>query len=307
MSEKGVEKTKIENTYAEASTGFYCRIIVTAYNEEILREAASNATAMPSEVIGKGRLDCGIEKWLSEEETPDNRKGAVLQFWKQLDRTKLPEESVKLFEKELSYRIRQGILVKLSTAVFDALSVKAEGKIDMMEKVGHYCGGGYERERQYCGRIVIVLPIMVPDFIIERYIGYAKGVSGGNFWYMCRTMEAAFEAGKKALKAISKVDGVIAPFGICSAGSKVDSSGAITNYPYCPSLKEELGKESRAPEGVNYIPEIVISGISIEAVKKAMRAGIEATLTNNDVVKISAGNYDGKFGDHNIYLHELFP
>jgi formylmethanofuran--tetrahydromethanopterin N-formyltransferase len=60
------------------------------------------------------------------------------------------------------------------------------------------------------------------------------------------------------------------------------------------------------PEGVNCIPEIVINGISLEAVKKAMRAGIEAALTVKNVLRISTGNYDGKLGDYKIYLRELF-
>ena len=303
-----VAKARIEDTYAEAFTGLYCRVIVTADDEETLKKAADDATAMPSEVIG--RLEGGIEKWLSEKETPDNRKGAVLQFWKGLDRTKPLEESVKRFEKELSYRIRQDILVKPFTAMFDALSVGAEGKMDMMERVGH-CGDGYEWEEQRYGRNMIAVPIMVPDFLIERHIGYAKGVSGGNFWYMCRTKKAVVDAGKRALEAISQVDGVVTPFDVCSAGSKTETRfpliGPTTNHPYCPSLKQKLGKESHVPEGVNYIPEIVVNGISIQAVKKAMKAGIEAVLTVDDVVGVSAGNYGGKLGDFKVYLRELFP
>jgi formylmethanofuran--tetrahydromethanopterin N-formyltransferase len=51
----------------------------------------------------------------------------------------------------------------------------------------------------------------------------------------------------------------------------------------------------------------VINGVSLEAVKKAMKAGIEAALTVKGVVKVSAGNYGGKLGDYKIYLRELFP
>jgi formylmethanofuran--tetrahydromethanopterin N-formyltransferase len=303
-----VAKAKIEDTYAETFTGLYCRVIVTADDEETLKKAADDATAMPSEVIG--RLEGGIEKWLSEKETPDNRRGAVLQFWKGLDRTKPLEESTKRFEKELSYRIRQDILVKPFTAMFDALSVDAIGKMDMIERVGH-CGDGYEWEEQRYGRNMIVVPTMVPDFLIERHIGYAKGVSGGNFWYLCRTKKAVVDAGKSALEAISQVDGVVTPFDVCSAGSKTETRfpliGPTTNHPYCPSLKQKLDKESHVPEGVNYIPEIVVNGISIQAVKRAMKAGIEAVLTVDDVVGVSAGNYGGKLGDFKVYLRELFP
>ena len=300
-------KTIIENTYAEAFSGLYCRLIVTADDQETVKKATEDATATPSGVIG--RLDNGIEKWLHRTETPDNRKGAVLQFWKGLDKGKPLEDIVGRFEKELSYKIRQDILVKPFTAVFDALSVKPLGKMDMMERVGH-CGDGYEWEKKLYRRNMIVIPIMVPDFLIERYIAYAKGIAGGNFWYLCKTKKAVMDAGKKALEAISKVEGVITPFDICSAGSKTETKfpliGPTTNHPYCPSLKQKLGKESAVPEGVSYIPEIVINGISLKAVKDAMKNGIKAALSVEGVVKISAGNYGGKLGDYKIYLRELF-
>jgi len=303
-----IKKTLIEDTYAEAFDGLYCRVVVTADDEETLRSAAEDATATPSGVIS--RVDSGIERWLGEEETPDKRKGAILQFWKLLDKGKPLEDLVRRFEKELSYRIRQDILVKPFTSVFDALSVRPEGKIDMMERVGH-CGDGFEWEEQLYGRNMIIVPIMVPDFLIERYIGYARGISGGNFWYMCETKKAVMDAGRKALEAISRIEGVITPFDVCSAGSKPETHfpriGPTTNHPYCPSLKHKLGVTSKVPENVNYIPEIVINGVSINAVKKGMRAGIEAAINVSGVLRISAGNYGGKLGKYKIFLKEILP
>lgn len=302
-----VRKDLIEDTFAEAFDGLYVRIMVTADDEETSRKAAEDATATPSAVIG--RLEGGVEKWLSGKETPDKRRGAMLQLWKGLEKGKPLESVVERFEKELSYRIRQDILVKPFTSVFDALSVKPEGRMDMMERVGH-CGDGFEWEKQLYGRCMIVVPVMVPDFLIERYVGYARGVSGGNFWMMCRTKKAVREAGKAALKAIGKVEGVITPFDVCSAGSKTETKfpliGPTTNHPYCPSLREKLGRESLVPDGINYIPEIVISGVSMRAVKDAMKVGIEASLTVDGVVKVSAGNYEGKLGEYKIHLRELF-
>lgn len=303
-----IKKAEIEDTYAEAFDGLYCRVIATADDEETLKKTAEDVTATPSGVIG--RVDSGIERWLSERETPDRRKGAILQFWKGLDKGKPLEDLLRRFEKELSYRIRQDILVKPFTAVFDALSVKPEGKMDMMERVGH-CGDGFEWEEQLYGRNMIVVPIMVPDFRIERYIGYARGISGGNFWYLCKTKEAVMDAGKKALEAMSRIEGVITPFDVCSAGSKTGTHfpliGPTTNHPYCPSLKQKLGDASKVPENVNFIPEIVINGVSMKAVKDTMKAGIEAALSVDGVIKVSAGNYGGKLGEYKIYLRELFP
>lgn len=235
-------KATIEDAYAEAFEGLYSRVMLTADDKETLRKAADDATATPAVVIG--RTEGGIEKWLKKDETPDGRMGAILQFWGRIDKEKPFEKSLERFEKELSYRIRQDILVKPFTSVFDALP-KVEGKLDMMERVGH-CGDGYEWEEKRFGHRMIIVPIMVPDFQIERHLGYARGVSGANFWFMCKTKKALSEAGKKALKAIHEVEGVITPFDVCSAGSKTETKfpliGPTTNHPYCPSLKKKLGQ-----------------------------------------------------------------
>jgi formylmethanofuran--tetrahydromethanopterin N-formyltransferase len=303
---KMTAKAEIENTYAEAFAGIFCRVIVTADDEHTLRSAAEDATATPSVVIG--RVEGGVEKWLSENETPDRRKGALLQFWGGINRETPLTELLNKFETELSYRIRQDILVKPFTAVYDALQ-NAEGKMDMMERVGH-CGDGYEWMENRHGREVIVVPLMVPDFVIERYLGYARGVMGANFWVMCKTKEAVKQAREKALEAIRQVDGVVTPFDVCSAGSKPEtrfpSIGPTTNHPYCSSLKPKLGTVSLVPDGVRYVPEIVINGVTMEAVKQAMKAGIKAVLNVDDVVRVSAGNYGGKLGEFKIKLLELF-
>ena len=298
---------EIEDTYAEAFDGLYFRVMVTADDRGILRKAAEDATATPSIVIG--RIEGGVEKYVSKKETPDGRLGAILQFWAGLDKSKSLDETLRKFYREFSYRIRQDILVKPFTTVFD-LCPYPIGKVDTMERIGH-CGDGYEWTEKLYGREMIIVPIMVPDFRIERYLGYGRGVTGGNFWYMCRTKRAVIKAGRKALEAIREIEGVVTPFDICSAGSKAETKfphiGPTTNHPYCPSLRMKLGEESKVPEGVNYIPEIVINGITLDAVKEAMKAGIEAASEVEGVVRISAGNYGGKLGDHKIFLRELFP
>jgi len=297
---------EIEDTYAEAFEGLYFRVLVTADDEETLKKAAEDATATPSIVIG--RIEGGIERYLRKDETPDGRLGVILQFWAALEKDKSLNKVIRKFYKEFSYRIRQDILVKPFTAIFD-MCPDPIGRVDAMERIGH-CGDGYEWIENLYGREMIIVPIMVPDFKIERYLGYGRGVTGGNFWYMCRTKEAVMEAGKRALEAIHKVEGVVTPFDICSAGSKAETKfpeiGPTTNHPYCPSLRKRLKSKSKVPEGVNYIPEIVINGITLESVKKAMKVGIEAASKVDGVVKISAGNYGGKLGDYKIYLRELF-
>ena len=62
--------------------------------------------------------------------------------------------------------------------------------------------------------------------------------------------------------------------------------------------------ETQLPGDVGCVYEIVIDGLTLEAVRQAMRVGIEAAV-GEGVVRISAGNYGGKLGAHHIRLHEV--
>ena len=290
---------KVEDTFFEAFEGKYVRALITGSNEKIVRRAAFDSTSTPSAVIG--RVEGGVEGFLSGDETPDGRPGAVVQYW-------LGGDDVKKFAFELSYRLRQDILVKPFTRIFDYSDKESDEYIEMMDIVGH-CGDGYEWIVEEYGRKMINVPIAVPDFQIEEKFKLNDGIMGGNFWYLCSTPEAVLEAGEKALEAIENVEGAIAPFDICSAASKPETNypeiGPTTNHVYCPSLKDKLGDESKVAEGVNYIPEIVFNAVDEDSMNAAMKAAIDATLDVDGVIGISAGNYDGKLGDKKVNLLDI--
>ncbi|WP_286009104.1 formylmethanofuran--tetrahydromethanopterin N-formyltransferase [Methanobrevibacter woesei] len=290
---------KVEDTFFEAFEGKYVRALITGPNEKIVRRAAFDSTSTPSAVIG--RVEGGVEGFLSGDETPDGRPGAVVQYW-------LGGDDVKKFAFELSYRLRQDILVKPFTRIFDYSDKESDEYIEMMDIVGH-CGDGYEWIVEEYGRKMINVPIAVPDFQIEEKFKLNDGIMGGNFWYLCSTPEAVLEAGEKALEAIENVEGAIAPFDICSAASKPETNypeiGPTTNHVYCPSLKDKLGDESKVAEGVNYIPEIVFNAVDEDSMNAAMKAAIDATLDVDGVIGISAGNYDGKLGDKKVNLLDI--
>lgn len=288
----------VDDTYCEAFDGIYSRIIVTAKHKWLLKRAAYSATALPSTVFGEA--EGGIEKWLSPKETPDGRLGAVCQIWVQKSK-----KFLDVLMREMGKRIRQGILVVPTTRVFNATD--SDNTFDAEINVGR-CGDGYEWEEEMWGRKVIRVPIMFGEFVIERYIGYAEGIAGGNIWYFCESEEAALEAGEAAVEALKNVDGVITSFDICSAGSKPETKypeiGPTTNHYFCPTLKDKI-PDSKVPDGVKSIPEIVINGINREAVEKAMYVCMDVVSRIDGVVRISAGNYEGKLGQHKIYLKEV--
>lgn len=291
---------EIDDTYCELFDGLFLRIIVTARDDSRLRMAALNATSLPSTVFDEA--EGGVERWLDEEETPDGRKGAIIQIW-----VRGGEDAVENLEYQSAKRIRQGILVVPTTSIFNALESNSNGYIDVMDRIGH-CGDGYEEVRRYHSREVIAIPLMMGEFLIERRLGYARGVMGGNIWFFCKTEDAAIEAGDRAVEAIRDVDGVITPFDVCSAGSKPETNypeiGPTTNHLYCPILRDRIG-DSKVPDGVLSIPEIVIDGISIEAVKEAMIAAVYAIEDVKGVIRVSAGNYGGRLGRHRIYLRDI--
>jgi formylmethanofuran--tetrahydromethanopterin N-formyltransferase len=78
---------------------------------------------------------------------------------------------------------------------------------------------------------------------------------------------------------------------------------ASTFAEYCPTLKDKLGEQSRVPNGVQSIMEIVIHGSSLQDVAAATYAAINAALEAPGLIRISAGNYAGRLGKSFIYLH----
>jgi formylmethanofuran--tetrahydromethanopterin N-formyltransferase len=291
----------VDDTYCEAFSGIYTRFIITAGDLKRLKRAAYLSTALPSTVFGKS--EGGIEAWLDPTETPDGRIGAVVQIW-----VNDIKDSDRILASELGWRIRQGILVVPTTSVFNAL--ESGTSIDMMAPVG-YCADGYQVEEERCGRQAIVLPLMMGDFIIERHLGMARGVMGGNVWFFCDSVDTALKAGDRAVEAVDGVEGAVSTFDICSAGSKPvypgqahPEVGPSTNHPYCPTLKGKI-PDFAVPDGIESIPEIVINGVDEKAVGNAMKAAMYAASGVQGVTRISAGNYDGKLGKFRIYLKDL--
>lgn len=313
---KKINKVNVDmNAYAEAFSGKYIRAIITADNEKMLKFAAERTVALPSTVVG--RPEGGIECYLNTRETPDGRSGAMIQLWMGEN---TPQEK---FEREISLRIRQGTLVVPGTAIFDACESPNE-VYDTMRTVG-YCADGFQEVVLRNGRNMIEVPIMAPNFFIEKEFGIGRGVSGGNLWFYIDDSrpvpETMSELWDKALTAVDRTPGAIHSFGICSAGSKVGSImadtlagtpeggaykalGPSTNHLLCPTLKGKVAG-SLVPEGIASIPEIVINGVDKEAVMDAMRNTIYAVSNIAGLSLVSAGDYGGSLGKYKIYLKDL--
>jgi len=159
-------------------------------------------------------------------------------------------------------------------------------------------------------RKVWKIPVMEGTFVVEDMFGAAEAVAGGNLIILAKDRSAGLQAAEEAVSAIkARASQVILPFpgGICRSGSKAGSLKyklkASTNHPYCPTLKP-LVDDTQVPEGVNCVYEIVIDGLSVEAVSKAMFEGVRAAAGVSGVVRISAGNYGGKLGPYKAFLKD---
>ncbi|MHA1913142.1 MAG: formylmethanofuran--tetrahydromethanopterin N-formyltransferase [Promethearchaeota archaeon] len=296
--------TLIEDTYCEAWEALCVQLMVTAQDAEFLNRAVNAFTALPSTVFGDA--EGGIVRWLSEEETIDGRLGAIVQLWV----TGTGKKATAKFYDQLGKRMRQGILVVPTTAVFDFYPNPVKMKFNMMDNVGH-CGDGYEWVIKKYNRNLISVPIMMGyDFLIEEEISYAPGVMGGNLWLFCDTVNSGIKVGREAVNIIAEIDNVCTTFDICSAGSKPETNfpeiGPSTNHPFCPTLKTKIPPEEfKVPKNVLSIPEIVFNALDIETIEITMSKVIEGIAEMDGLIKISAGNFGGKLGKYKIFLREL--
>jgi len=147
------------------------------------------------------------------------------------------------------------------------------------------------------------------EFVCEDRFGSQKGVGGGNLLFCGKTQVSALTAAKAAVRAIRDVPDAMLPFpgGIVRSGSKVGSRykklKASTNDAYCPTLRPLVKTE--LPDGCQAVYEIVIDGLSFDAVQAAMRAGLHAACQVPGLLHVTAGNYGGKLGKHHFHLRDL--
>jgi formylmethanofuran--tetrahydromethanopterin N-formyltransferase len=294
-----VNSVLIEDTFAEAFPMTAARVLVTADTLHWARTAGQSATGYAASVIGCD-AEAGIERELSPEETPDSRPGVSLLFF---------GFSRDALAKAVTNRVAQCVLTCATTACFNGL----EGEAGKSIKVGgtlRYFGDGWQISKLLEGKRYWRMPTMDGEFLCEETFGTVKGVGGGNFLILGETQAQALAAAEAAVEAIHKVPGVILPFpgGVVRSGSKIGSKykglKASTNDAYCPTLRG--GVESKLPDGVNAVYELVFDGLDLASVETATRVGIEAACRPG-VKQITAGNYGGKLGPHHIHLHTLFP
>jgi formylmethanofuran--tetrahydromethanopterin N-formyltransferase len=288
----------IEDTFAEAFTMRAARIVVTAKNERWAREAALKFTGFATSVIAC-KCEAAIERTWTPEDTPDARPGVSILLF---------TTDTESLGKRLIERIGQTVLTCPTTNCFDGLP-ESPVRVSAGRALRVF-GDKFQISKVVGGLRYWRVPVMEGEFLLQESFGVEKqAVGGGNFLILGGDADSALAAAEAAVGAINGMSGIILPFpgGIARSGSKIGSRAykslvASTNDAFCPTLR--LTTASALPEGVNSVLELVLDGLDAGAMKRAMRAGIDAACLPG-VRAITAGNYGGNLGPHQFHLREI--
>ncbi len=289
----------IDDTFAEAFGMTATRLVITADDARWARRAAESMTGFATSVIGCG-VEAGIERELVAGETPDGRPGiAVLLFAVSRD----------ALATAVRDRVGQCVLTCPGTACFAGIA--GEKRVPLGRAL-RFFGDGRQAAKRIAGRRYWRIPVMDGEFLCEDEAPVQDGVGGGNLLLLGRSRPAVLAAAERAIAAMRRVPEAIMPFpgGVVRSGSKIGSRYkfliASTNDLYCPTLKGVA--ESALDAEIAAVLEIVIDGLTEEAVGRAMEAGIRAACAEGaapGLARVSAGNYGGKLGAFKFYLHQL--
>ena len=293
----------IEPTFAEAFDMKATRLIITAMDDHWAQQAAVAMSGFGTSVIDC-KLEIDIECRLTSAQTPDGRPGiAVLAFGMSGDE----------LEKQVARRAGQCVLTCPTTALFAGLDFATAGSKRIgLGKTLRFFGDGNQISKVIDGERFWRIPVMDGEFICQHEAPRVDGIGGGNFLLVARDVQAASRAARTAIEAIEPIKGVITPFpgGVVRSGSKVGSKYkkmiASTNDAYCPSLRGVVA--SALTPAQNAVLEIVLDGLSADAIAQAMRQGIRAACEESGgkgLLAITAGNYGGKLGRHHFHLREI--
>jgi formylmethanofuran--tetrahydromethanopterin N-formyltransferase len=291
-----VHSTFIEDTYAEGFRMWATRLIVTALDDFWLKMAVEAVTGYGTSVIACD-AETGVERWLPAEVTLDGRPGAALLFF---------AFSQDALIQVMPKRVGQCLMTCPTAAVFDGLPDLAE-RVPVGQFL-RFFGDGRQKSKWIAGQRYWRIPIMDGEFFCTASAGAMKAVAGGNFQIEAADQAAGLAAARRASQAIAEVPDVITPFpgGVVSCGSKIGSRypglQVSSNEVFSPTLRSRVATQLHA--GVNSVLEIVIDGLSEQAVGHAMKVGMESAA-GPGILALSAGNFGGKLGKFQFSLRPL--
>lgn len=296
-----INGVSIDDTFAEAFAMRGTRLIITAHTLAWARQAAISMTGFATSVIGCG-CEAAIESDLEPARTPDGRPGVTVLLF---------ATSSSELARQLERRVGMCVLTSPTSAVFSGIET---GRPLPLGKTLRYFGDGHQISKVISGRRYWRIPVMDGEFIAEDTAAMSDAIGGGNFLILTSGTAQALAAAEAAIDAMRRVKGAIMPFpgGVVRSGSKVGSKYkaliASTNDAFCPTLRATV--HSELGSDIECVLEIVIDGLTEQAVRDSMQAGLRAVCglgAAGGVRRLSAGNYGGKLGKFHFPLRALLP
>lgn len=297
----------VEDTYAEAFRSIYAEILITARDLTWVQHAVHAVTGNASSTI---MCDCeaGVDRFVGPGTgdfeaypTPDGRPGAIVQF----HIPRFRKDRLEALEQSTLQRVSQNVLTCPTASCFNLID--SEKYFHLGRKVAYF-GDGFQKRIERYGRKMWWIPTLGGEFVLDRRLGYADGLMGGNLWFFGENVDAALDAAMLGVNAVRQCPGVITTFpgGIAGSGSKAGSrykfSIASTYENFCPQLRDTPEAHVQLPPGVQSVMEIIMNGHNLQAIHDATQAAIRASVNATGLHSISAGNYGGRLGKSFIYL-----
>jgi formylmethanofuran--tetrahydromethanopterin N-formyltransferase len=237
------------------------------------------------------RINAGIERAALPQETPDGRPGVFVSM-------AMPPDQREAMLQEIELRIALASLIP-TIAVFNAPAEGVPGEtVNIHDKFNFSSERweGYDTERELDGRKLCVLPTTTGEFIYEKAYTVCTNGTDGHFVCFAESETAAVAAVAAAKDALAAVDGA-APMGY-------GLEQVFREFDYVPSLKDKI-EDSKVPDGVNSILNLLMFGASPELMRQAMAVSLRAAAQVPGVMYLGAMNFGGEFGKHQYHLHQL--
>lgn len=292
-----INDVEIEDTYAEAFPMYFGRVLITAVTR---RWALASAQSAVGGGGGATLSESGLECEVAPKDTPDGRPGYIILVGRRFRKDVTPA---------IPAAIRNNVVPVPTAAAFNAMPDKMTDYFVEIENTPvQLFGDSYEEIVEKYGRKMYKIPRMDGFFYTDTKYGVRRGVGGGNFLIMGESQAATILSAEVAIDAIKQVLHVRAPTRPAASGSKVGGrvykdAYATTNDKYCACIADKV-EDTRIPDNVNCILEIVIDGLTLNGVKKAIAVGIKAATKMPGIKKITAVNFEGALGKINIGLYE---
>jgi formylmethanofuran--tetrahydromethanopterin N-formyltransferase len=283
-----IQDVLIQDTFAEAWDLEVARFLLTAVSADVaLGGAYQFAGAAGSSELGSP-INAGIERVALPHETPDGRPGVFVSC------TMTPDRRDALLQ-EVSLRVVLATLIP-TCSVFDGMApaTQATAQLNIHNEIEKQWQG-HDTEQFVGERRVCAVPTTTGRFLYEKSINVSSGTDGHFVLYATGEAPAVL-AVKAAKEAIAAVDGV-APMGY-------GLEQIFRELDYIPSLRDEI-ENSKVPDGVGSILNLLMFGASADLMKEGIRVAIQAAAQVPGVLEIGAMNFGGEFGRHSYHLRDI--